>query len=161
MKNQINIWDNTKSLLVFYVFTNHDDFQSFRSSLDAVLIESNVKRLKVIILISDPKVDVLKHSLFSYLLEKDISIFSNKIKKRSKVEGQEDLEIIRGTHFDLFLCFGYPSKKVLKWLTKINVTRKIGVNTDDADFFDINLQSSIDSIDKSVNFTSEMLNKII
>ncbi len=161
MKNQINIWESTKSLLVFYVFSSHEDFQAFRASLDSVLIDSNVKRLKVIILISDPKEDVLKHSLFSYLLEKDIAIFGNKIKKRSKQEGQEDLDIIRGTHFDLFTCFGYPSKKVMKWLSKINTTRRIGINTNDSDFFDINLQSSIDSIDKSVNFTSEMLNKII
>lgn len=161
MSNQKSIWEKTKSLLVFYVFADHEEFHQFRSSLDAVLIESNVKRLKVIILISDPKESVLKHSLFTYFSEKDLSLFGNKIKKRAKIEGQEDLDIIRDTHFDLFVCFGNPSNKVLKWLEKINAERKIGVNSAGQSFFDMNLISGIDSINNSVIFASKMLNKII
>ena len=161
MENLGTIWGNTKSLLVFYVFKNHEDFQDFRVSLDEVLNKSEVKRLKVIILINDPKENVLKHSLFSYLLNKDISFFGNKIKKNAKGEGQEDLEIIIGSHFDLFLCFGLPSQKVMKWLGKSKATKRIGVDASDSDFFDVNLQSSGATMGKIVNFTVEMLNKII
>ena len=161
MVDQNSIWKKTKSLLVFYVFTDHEEFQQFRESLDAVLIDSNVKRLKVIILITNPKESVLKHSLFTYFCEKDLSLFGNKIKKSAIIEAQEDVDSIRDTHFDLFVCFGKPSTKVLKWLEKINATRRIGVNSEGQSFFDLNFISSIDSIDNGVVFASEMLNKII
>ena len=155
------IWERTKSLLVFYVFSDHDDFQHFRASLDSALIESNVKRLKVIIQVNDPKEAVLKHSLFSYISDKDLNFLTNKIKKKAIVEGQENIENIRDTEYDLFLCFGTPTPKILKWLTKVNSTRKIGVNTENYPLFDMNLQSAANSTDNYVNFTSEMLNKII
>lgn len=161
MIDQLSIWERSKSLLVFYVFENHEEFKLFRDSLDEVLIDSSIKRLKVIILIRDPKESVLKHSLFAYFCEKDIAVFGNKIKKRSKNDGGEDLDIIRGTQFDLFLCFGCFSTKVLKWLTLINATKKIGINSEENSFFDMNLKSSNGFTDKSVIFTIEMLNKII
>ncbi|GEM_PF-6245838 len=161
MNDQLSIWQRSKSLLVFYVFENHDEFKSFRESLDEVLIESSIKRLKVIILIRDPKESVLKHSLFAYFCEKDIAVFGNKIKKRSKNDQGDDLDIIRGTHFDLFVCFGCYSPKALKWLTLINATSKIGVNSEEASFFDMNLKSSFEYVDKSVIFAVKMLDKII
>lgn len=158
---QQSIWENTKSLLIFYVHSGHDEFNAFRFSLDDVLNESNVRRLKVIIQITDPKDSVLKHSLFSYITDKDLAIFGNKLKKKTPIDGQEDLEVIISTHFDLFMCYGTPSKKVMKWLTKANSTRKIAVNSHESSFFDMNLSSSIDSMDNTVNFAIEMLNKII
>lgn len=158
---QPSIWENTKSLLIFYVHEGHEEFNAFRFSLDDVLNDSNVKRLKVIIQINDPKDNVLKHSLFSYITDKDLALFGNKLKKKTLIDGQENLEIIRSTHFDLFMCFGTPSPKVQKWLTGINTTRKIAVNSNDDPFFDMNLHNSIDSMDNSVNFAIEMLNKII
>lgn len=161
MKNQQSIWERTKSLLVFYVFTDHDDFQLFRSSLDSVLIESNVRRLKVIIQVKDTKEVVLKHSLFSYISDNDLSYFGNTIKKKSVVEGQENIENIRDDEYDLFLCFGTPTKKILKWLAKVNSLKKVGVNTENYPLFDMNLQSAANSMGNYVNFTSEMLNKII
>lgn len=158
---QQSIWENTRSLLIFYVHEGHEEFNTFRFSLDDALNDSNVKRLKVIIQIKDPKDSVLKHSLFSYITDKDIALFGNKLKKKTLIDGQENLEIIRSTHFDLFMCFGTPSKKVQKWLAGVNTTRKIAINSNENSFFDMNLHSSIDSMDNCVNFAIEMLNKII
>lgn len=158
---QQSIWRNTKSLLVFYVYIGHEEFNDFRASLDSLLIESNIKRLRVIIQIADPKDSVLKHSLFSYISDRDIALLGNKLKKRTLVDGQENVEMIISTHFDLFMCFGSPSKKIIKWLSKVNTIRKIGINTDNHPFFDMNFKSSIESMDKSVSFAINTLNKII
>lgn len=158
---QQSIWENARSLLIFYVHESHEEFNVFRFSLEDVLNDSNVKRLKVIIQIKDPKDSVLKHSLFSYITDKDLALFGNKLKKKTLVDGSENLEIIRSSHFDLFMCFGTPSKKVQKWLTGINTTRRIAINSNDDPFFDMNLHSSIDSMENNVNFAIKMLNKII
>ncbi len=160
MKDKQTIWSATKSLLVFYVFDGHEEFNDFRKALDVALADSSVTRLKVIILIADPKENVLKHSLFTYISEKSITLFGNKVKKKAQSEGEENLEMVISTHYDLFLSFGTPSPKVMKWLTKVNATRKIAINADDHPLFDVNLASSFESIEKSVNFTIDMLNKI-
>ncbi len=161
MNDKISIWESSKSLLVFYVFTNAENFQEFRTSLDLVLNESNIKRLKVIILKQNTKEIILQHSLFSYISENDVSFFGNKIKKRSKVDMGDNLENIISTQFDLFLCFGSPTAKVMRWLTKLDATKKVGVNGNEHLFFDMNLKSCNESIDNSVIFTVNMLNKIV
>ena len=161
MNEKLSIWESSKSLLVFYVFTNTENFQEVRNSLDLVLNDSNIKRLKVIILIQNPKEIVLKHSLFSYISENDISFFGNRIKKKSKVEMGDNLENIISSQFDLFLSFGAPTRKVMNWLTKLEAIKKIGINGNEHLFFDMNLKSCNESIDNSVIFTVNMLNKIV
>jgi len=155
-----SIWNRTQSLLVFYVFTTYDDFQSFRNDLDKVLDQSNVKRLKVVVLIKDLKENVLKHSLFSYITEKDIHFFTLELKKKAKNEFGFQLDIIRHTAFDLILCYGLPSTKVLKWLFKIEAKERIGINVQDCKLFDLKLNSFSDSKSGFVSFTREMLLKI-
>jgi hypothetical protein len=160
--SESTIWSRTQSLLVFYVFSTYEDFQSFRISLDKVLDESNVKRLKVVVLIKDLKQNVLKHSLFSYITEKDIHFFTLELKKRAKNEFGQQLEVVRHSAFDVLLCFGRPTTKVMKWLMKIEVKEKIGVNVEGLDLFDLNLNlnSSSESIQNSVLFVRDTLQKI-
>jgi hypothetical protein len=160
MEIQESIWGRAKSLVVFYVFKDPDDFQEFRVALDAALIDTSITRLKVMIQVQDRKEVVLRHSLFSYITEKDLSYLTNSVKKRKTAEGEESLENIRSSHFDLLICFGSPSKKVGRWLTKMKVDRKIGVNSDFNSFFDLNLQSSADNPLTFVGFTTETLNRI-
>ena len=158
--NESTIWSRTQSLLVFYVFTTYEDFQSFRISLDKVLDESNVKRLKVVVLIKDMKQNVLKHSLFSYITEKDIHFFTLELKKKAKNEFGDQLDVVRHSAFDLMICFGKPTSRVLKWLTKIDVKERIGVNSERLDLFNLNLDSSSESIQNSVLFVRDTLQKI-
>jgi len=158
--SESTIWSRTQSLLVFYVFSTYEDFQQFRVSLDNVLHESNVKRLKVVVLIKDVKQNVLKHSLFSYIAENDIHFFTLELKKKAKNEFGYQLDVVRHSAFDLLICFGKPTTKVLKWLMKIEVKEKIGVNTEGLDLFDLNLNSSSESIQNSVLFVRDTLQKI-
>lgn len=158
--NESTIWSRVQSLLVFYVFTTYEDFQSFRISLDKVLDESNVKRLKVVVLIKDMKQNVLKHSLFSYITEKDIHFFTLELKKKAKNEFGDQLDVVRHSAFDLMICFGKPTSRVLKWLTKIDVKERIGVNSERLDLFNLNLDSSSESIQNSVLFVRDTLQKI-
>lgn len=161
MDKNLNIWERSKSLLVFYVYSNYNEFESFRDSINLIMKQSHIKRFKVIIYIKNPKENILKDSMFSYIRDKDISIIGNKIKKNIQQGNSENLELILSAGYDLFLCFGQASKRITKWLMKMNSQKKVGINSDEHSFFDMNLESSKDSIDNSVNFTINMLSKII
>ena len=154
------IWSKTQSLLVFYVYKTEEEFNEFRVSLDEVLNDCNVKRIKVVVLIKDLKQDILRNSLFAYISEKDIHFFTSELRKKAKNEFGYQLDIVRHTAFDLLLSFGEPTPKVLKWLMKIQVKERIGVNINGLKTFDLILQSSKSSISDSVTFTRDTLIKI-
>ena len=155
-----SIWSRTKSLLVLYVFRTEKEFNEFRIALDLILNESDIKRIKIIVLIKDKSQDVLKHSLFSYISEEDIHFFTLELKKKAKNEFGYHLDIARHTAFDLLLCFGKPTKKVLKWLLKIKIQQRIGVNTEGLETFNLNLQSTSKRMKEQVFFTRDTLDKI-
>ena len=49
----LNIWNQTKSLLVTYNFKDEDDIKGFRSALDKQLNKSTIER--VIIIVNVPR----------------------------------------------------------------------------------------------------------
>jgi len=154
------IWSRTQSLLIFYVFKTDKEFNEFRAALDIVLNESNVRRLKVVVLIKDLNENILRHSLFSYISERDIHFFNIELKKKAKNEFGYQLDIARHSAYDLLLSFGEPSPKVLKWLNKIEINKKIGINMDGLKTFNLNLESTSQSVTDCVLFTRDTLQKI-
>jgi hypothetical protein len=154
------IWSRSQSLLVLYVFKTEKEFNEFRSALDLVLNESNIKRIKIIVLIEDKNQEVLRHSLFSYISEEDIHFFTLELKKKAKNELGYHLDIARHTVFDLLLCFGKPTKKVLKWILKIQIQQRIGINSEGLETFNLNLQSTSKLVKEQVFFTKNTLDKI-
>ncbi|MBI1836657.1 MAG: hypothetical protein HYR91_05275 [Flavobacteriia bacterium] len=157
MKN--SIWEKSKSLVVFYIYTTEIEFSLFKKTLDQNVTDSNIKELKVIVLILDKNEMVEKHSLYNYFSEKDIS-FWGKIKKKNKVVGDDDIEALRQKYFDLLICLGTPTPKVAKWINGFSIPNRIGVNCENEDYFLLNLKSSLNSIQEMLNFAVSTLRKI-
>ena len=159
METKTNLWEKSKSAVVFYVYTTADEFLKFKSSVDQHILNSHLKEVKVIVLTVDSKMNIEKYSLYNYFSPKDFSIFG-KIKKKNKVVGEEDLEALRLKHFDLFICFGTPTKKVAKWINGFSIPNRIGVNCENQDFFLLNLKSTLNSIQEMISFALTTLSKI-
>jgi hypothetical protein len=159
MESKTNLWEKSKSAVVFYVYTTADEFLKFKSSVDQHILNSHLKEVKVIVLTTDSKMNIEKYSLYNYFSPNDLSIFG-KIKKKNKVVGEEDLEALRLKHFDLFICFGTPTKKVAKWINGFSIPNRIGVNCENQDFFLLNLKSTLNSIQEMISFAVTTLSKI-
>jgi hypothetical protein len=159
MELKSNLWEKSKSAVVFYVYTTDDEFLKFKSSVDQHILNSHLKEVKVIVLTVDSKMSIEKYSLYNYFSPKDLS-FLGTIKKKNKVVGDEDLEALRLKHFDLFICFGTPTKKVAKWINGFSIPNRIGVNCDNQDFFLLNLKSTLNSIPEMISFAISTLSKI-
>jgi hypothetical protein len=159
METKTNLWEKSKSAVVFYVYTTPDEFLKFKSSVDQHILNSHLKEVKVIVLTVDDKLSIEKYSLYNYFSPKDLSIFG-KIKKKNKVVGDANLEVLRLKYYDLFICFGTPSKKVAKWINGFSIPNRIGVNCENQDFFLLNLKSTSNSIQEMISFTVSTLRKI-
>lgn len=159
METKTNLWEKSKSAVLFYVYTTDEEFLKLKSSVHQYILNSHLKEVKVIVLTLDKRSSVEKYSLFNYLSPSDLSIFG-KIKKKNKVVGEEDLEALRLKHFDLFICFGTPTKKVAKWINGFSIPNRIGVNCENQDFFLLNLKSTLNSIQEMISFAVTTLSKI-
>lgn len=159
MENKDAMWEKARNLLVFYVYTTPDEFNLFKKTLEQNVVDSNIKETKVVIVMPDRNEDVAKHSLYTYFSEKDISLFG-KIKKKNKVIGDIDLQALKDKQFDLFICFGTPSNKILKWLKDFKFYNRISVNCEKQEYFTLNFKSSLNSIQEMINFATATLKKI-
>lgn len=154
-----NIWNQTKNLLIVYVYKNQEDFDQFKVMIYDTIENSNVKELKVFVLTSTNKKEIVKYSLFNYFSENDISIFG-KIKKKNNIIGDDNLEGLKKSHFDTLISFGTPSVKVLKWMKDFSIKNRVSVNCENKTFFQLNLKNQSDSIGEMINFTVSTLKKI-
>lgn len=159
METKTNLWEKSKSIVVFYIYTTADEFVKFKNSIEQNILNGHFREVKVIVLTLDKKTSVEKYSLYNYFSPSDLSISGN-IKRKNKVVGEEDLEALRLKHFDLFICFGTPTKKVAKWINGFSVPNRIGVNCENQDFFLLNLKSTLNSIPEMISFAISTLSKI-
>lgn len=159
MSQNTNIWSQTKNLLVMYVYTNQEDFDHFKVLIYDAIENSNVRELKVIVLIPNNQKEIVKYSLFNYFSENDISIFG-KIKKNNNVTGNDNLEVLKKSKFDTLLCIGTPSTKVLKWMKDFLVKNRVSINSNCNSFFELNLKTNSSFIGEMINFAISTLKKI-
>jgi hypothetical protein len=149
-----NFWGGAKSMLVMYNFTTLENFKAFKSNIDQIASDLNVKDLEVLVLLKDKELvsTVNKFLLYTYFKEKEIN-FRGKMKNPI-------IEKMREREYDVLFCVGEPTQKVLKWLKNIKVKTRIGLNLTNQLFFDVNLTSSTHSMEEMVNFAHHTLKKI-
>lgn len=150
------IWNQTKSLLVSYNFKDEEDIKEFRKALDKQLNISEVAR--VIIIVSVPRhIDKTKlspHFLIYYNSPSDYTFFG-------KLKDSQLKNELKHT-FDLMLSFGKANRKIDRYLQKMDISRKILVNSEltKDPSYELELNSASESPKEMVNFVIETLQKI-
>ena len=152
----LNIWNQTKSLLVTYNFKDEDDIKGFRSALDKQLNKSNIER--VIIIVNVPRgIDKTKlspHFLIYYNSPSDYNWLG-------KLKDHQLLTELKRS-FDLMLSFGKVPRKIERYLNKMDILKKILVNaelTNDPSY-ELELNSASENPAEIINFVIETLEKI-
>lgn len=153
MSGENSIWLKCKRLIIVFPFRDEENFKNYRIALDKLLNESNVQELKIIVTLPESvkKEDLKQHKLIHYFSAKEISFFG-------KIKNPEMNNIIVQP-YDIMLCLEDEDRKISKFLSKVHVTWKIGVNvTQDFYTIKVNCKSQIPS--EIVNFAKNTLEKI-
>lgn len=148
-----NIWSSTIRLLVVFTYTDESEFKVYRKALDNLLNDSNVRELKIIVLIpgSVKKETLQQHKLIHYFSPKDVS-FMGKLKDESLIS-------TLAQPYDSLLWLNVNDDKLLKVTSKLNCTWKIGVNTT-LNNFAIQVFCQSQNPIEIVNFAKNTLEKI-
>lgn len=153
MSDKSNIWMEIKKLVVVFPYGSEENYKKYRSALDKLLNDSNVKEVKLIVVIPEMlKRETLKpHVLIHFLSPKDMN-FMGKIK-------DEYLKTILSEKYDALIWLEVEDKKIEKILSPLRAKWKIGVNTS-FDFFTIQVNSNSNNPSEIVNFAKNTLEKI-
>jgi hypothetical protein len=148
-----NIWMETKRLLVVFPYRNEENFRQYRLALDALLNESNVVSVNIIVTLPKEikKENLQQHKLIHYVSPKDFSLFK-KIK-------DELLLTALVQPYDILVWLESDDEKIAKLLSKLYVKRKIGVNTE-LDLFSIRVVCQSKNPSEILNFAKNALEKI-
>jgi len=144
---------DTKKLLIVFPYRDENQFKSYRTALDHLLNDSNVRELNIIVVIPDSvkKESLTEHKLIAYLSPKDISLFG-KVK-------DEKFNNIAAQPYDTFLWFEENNSKISKLLAGIHAKWKIGINSS-LDNFTIQTNCKSENPGEMVNFAKNTLEKI-
>jgi hypothetical protein len=153
---ELTIWSEIKSLLVSYNFKDEDDIKGFRKALDKQLNQSSVER--VIIIVNVPR-HIDKTKLSPHFL-----IYYNSPSDYTWLGKLKDLQLKNELKhsFDLMLSFGKVSRKIERYINKMEISRKILINaelTNDPSY-ELELNSASEDPAEIVNFVIETLQKI-
>jgi hypothetical protein len=153
MSDKSTIWSEIKKLVVVFPYRSEENYKEYRSALDKLLNKSNVKEVKLIVVIPETlnKETLRPHVLIHFLSPKDMN-FLGKIKDKY-------LKTILSEKYDALLWLEVEEKKIAKILSPLRVQRKIGVNTS-FDFFSIQVNSNSNNPSEIVNFAQNILEKI-
>lgn len=153
MSDKSNIWLGIKKLVVVFPYSSEENYKEYRSALDKLLNDSNVKEVKLIVVIPETlKRETLRpHVLIHFLSPKDMN-FMGKIK-------DEYLKTILSEKYDALIWLEVEDKKIAKILSPLRAKLKIGVNTS-FDFFTIQVNSNSNNPSEIVNFAKNTLEKI-
>ncbi len=153
MGDSTNIWMETKRLLVVFPYRNEENFRQYRLALDALLNESNVVSVNIIVTLPKEikKENLQQHKLIHYVSPKDFSLFK-KIK-------DELLLTALVQPYDILVWLESDDEKIAKLLSKLYVKRKIGVNTE-LDLFSIRVVCQSKNPSEILNFAKNALEKI-
>jgi len=148
-----NIWMETKRLLVVFPYRNEEYFRQYRLALDALLNDSNVVSVNIIVTLPKEikKENLQQHKLIHYVSPKDFSLFK-KIK-------DELLLTALVQPYDILVWLESNDEKIAKLLSKLYVKRKIGVNTE-LDLFSIRVVCPSENPSEILNFAKHTLEKI-
>jgi hypothetical protein len=148
-----NIWMETKRLLVVFPYRNEEYFRQYRLALDALLNDSNVVSVNIIVTLPKEikKENLQQHKLIHYVSPKDFSLFK-KIK-------DELLLTALVQPYDILVWLESNDEKIAKLLSKLFVKRKIGVNTE-LDLFSIRVVCPSENPSEILNFAKHTLEKI-
>jgi hypothetical protein len=148
-----NIWMETKRLLVVFPYRNDEYFRQYRLALDALLNDSNVVSVNIIVTLPKEikKENLQQHKLIHYVSPKDFSLFK-KIK-------DELLLTALVQPYDILVWLESNDEKIAKLLSKLYVKRKIGVNTE-LDLFSIRVVCPSENPSEILNFAKHTLEKI-
>ncbi len=143
----------TKRLLVVFPYRNEENFRQYRLALDALLNESNVVSVNIIVTLPKEikKENLQQHKLIHYVSPKDFSLFK-KIK-------DELLLTALVQPYDILVWLESDDEKIAKLLSKLYVKRKIGVNTE-LDLFSIRVVCQSKNPSEILNFAKNALEKI-
>jgi len=153
MSDKSTIWSEIKKLVVVFPYRSEENYKEYRSALDKLLNKSNVKEVKLIVVIPETlNRDALRpHVLIHFLSPKDMN-FLGKIK-------DEYLKTILSQKYEALLWLEVEDKKIAKILSPLRAKWKIGVNTS-FDFFSIQVNSNSNNPSEIVNFAQNILEKI-
>lgn len=153
MSDSINIWSQTKRLLIVFPYRDEVSFKNYRLALDKLLNDSNVQDLKIVVTLpkSIKKETLQQHKLIHYLSPKEISFFG-KIK-------DEVLNTILVQPYDTLLWLEEEDKKILKLFSKVLAKWKVGVNTS-VDYFNIQTTCQSENPEEIINFAKQIIEKI-
>ena len=114
---ELTIWSEIKSLLVSYNFKDEDDIKGFRKALDKQLNQSSVER--VIIIVNVPR-HIDKTKLSPHFL-----IYYNSPSDYTWLGKLKDLQLKNELKhsFDLMLSFGKVSRKIERYINKMEIGR--------------------------------------
>ncbi len=143
----------TKRLLVVFPYRNEEYFRQYRLALDALLNDSNVVSVNIIVTLPKEikKENLQQHKLIHYVSPKDFSLFK-KIK-------DELLLTALVQPYDILVWLESNDEKIAKLLSKLFVKRKIGVNTE-LDLFSIRVVCPSENPSEILNFAKHTLEKI-
>lgn len=153
MNDKSTIWSEIKKLVVVFPYRSEENYKEYRSALDKLLNKSNVKEVKLIVVIPETlNRDTLRpHVLIHFLSPKDMN-FLGKIKDKY-------LQTILSEKYEALLWLEVEDKKIAKILFPLRAKWKIGVNTS-FDFFSIQVNSNSNNPSEIVNFAQNILEKI-
>ncbi len=153
MTDKPNFWLGMKKLVVVFPYGDEANYKAYRSAFDLLLNKSNVKEVKLIVVIPETlKKETFKpHVLIHFLSPKDMN-FLGKIK-------DEYLKTILSEKYDALLWLEVEDKKIAKILSPLRANWKIGVNTS-FDFFSIQVNCNSNNPSEIVNFAQNILEKI-
>ena len=66
MVAKTNLWEKSKSIVVFYIYTTADEFVKFKNSIEQNILNGHFREVKVIVLTLDKNTSVEKYSLYNY-----------------------------------------------------------------------------------------------
>lgn len=148
-----SIWERTQSLLLVFSYENDEQLRQFRLALDAMLNQSNVKDL--IIIVNVPKeVDkntLPPHFLIYYNSPNDYNFWG----KLKDVQLEAELRKM----YDMLLWFGGTEPRIFSHVMKVPLKQKVIVNNAN-NKFDIHLNSETDEPAEMLNFVVRTLTKI-
>jgi len=153
MRDSTSIWKQIKRVLIVFPYKDANYFGEFRSALDAVLNDSLVEKLDIVVSVpsSLKKTELPTHRLIHFISPKDFNLFG-KLKNDS-------LGSIITKKYDALLYFEDDSKRLGKVLSEMKINYSIGINTP-MDIFTIRVFSKGDKPEEMVNFAKNTLVKL-
>lgn len=153
MNQEKSIWNSISRLLIVFPYKDEANDKQFRKSLDKLLNESNVQFLRLVTEIPEniSKESLKQHNLITYISPKDFN-FLGKLKDDSVLQ-------VLSQPYDAILWFEVDQPKIVKLLSKVQSTWKVGVNISH-DFFNLQVVSDSSDHGEIINFAKNTLQKI-